>query len=166
MPIALGATAIQQLTISQAGRDLVAAVDAAGQREALQLGHTVTSYSTGVATLTNTLAALDFSGTDAVVVLDQPGKWKIMAGMTFYGQSFGADVQCPVKLRRTNNTAGDLGASSVNYNFASQYADGVLILPTCIYETENSNDSITIFGMNPENEGEIKHAWVVAERIQ
>lgn len=105
-----------------------------------------TAYS-----LTNTAAALDFGTTDPSITLDEPGIYLIMAraDVNYAGATFAASRTVTLKLRRTNNTAGDLTGGSIalatdiittlTYTFAS---------PTwwTLYTTANANDAITIFG--------------------
>jgi hypothetical protein len=109
-------------------------------------------YGTGTAySLTNTSAAIAMGTTNPVLVLSRPGRYNIKArvNLKYNGATFVASRTVTIKLRRTNNTPGDLTNGTVTLATAiiTTITATFMIVETqeVIYETTNSNDSITIF---------------------
>ena len=112
-----------------------------------------TVYAVGTAySLTNAQAALDFGTTDPSITLDKPGTWLIFAKavLDYNGATFAASRTATLKLRRTNNTAADVTGASVAVKTdiitTLTYTMVDVAIPPVIYQTNNSNDIITIFG--------------------
>lgn len=120
----------------------------------MQANDVRTVYAAGTAyTVTNTAAAADFGTTDPALTLNQPGTYLILsrAVASFAGATFAATKNLTVKLRRTNNTAGDLtGASTVLPTGVTTTVTGPLgnvVIPPVLYTTANMNDSISVFAV-------------------
>lgn len=116
-------------------------------------GASLTVYAAGTAySLTNTAAALDFGTTDPALVITSAGTWLLLARVRvdYTAATFAAVRTGTLKLRRTNNTAADLGNGSASFLTeiitTLTYTLDVLSLPPVIYVTTNANDAITIFG--------------------
>jgi hypothetical protein len=136
-------------------------------------------YGAGTAyTLTATPAAVDLAGVgsvDPVLVLNKAGTYRISARVQirFAGATFAASQEVAIKLRRTNNTAGDLtGGSTAIPSGITSVLTGLLAvvnLPDVIYTTANDDDSITIFASVAVLPGvgtvTVTEASIVAERI-
>lgn len=116
------------------------------------LSYVVSSYAAGTGyTLTNTSAAVTFSGTSPVVVLDSAGTYRIhgRVNLKYVGATFAAPQNVTIKLRRTNNTAADVA------NAVSVTTTGIVTtltntfmqvdLPDVSYTTAATTDSITEF---------------------
>lgn len=110
------------------------------------------SVAVGTAyTLTNSSAALDFGTTDPVITIPGPGTYIICGSVNilYNAATFAANRTVTLKFRRTNNTAADVGtARTAQTRIITTVTDtmGVLEIPTAVYVTTNSNDSLTIFG--------------------
>lgn len=111
------------------------------------------AYGAGTAfqfPVTNTPAAVVFGTTSPAIVIPEAGVWLIQAqihlvrtGMTVTNQT------AQVKIRRTNNTANDVGVVPVIDLPASTLLTdtlGVVALPPVEYTTANNDDALTIFG--------------------
>jgi hypothetical protein len=142
---------------------------AATARANLGLGHSVAAYAAGTGTLTATFAAVSFSTTNPVVVLDQPGTWRISARVQI-NSSNSADQQVQFKLRRTNNSAADIANSAVTFTvLGGQDLDHFVEIPLVYYTTANANDSLTVFGFDgeyPVSSTNLVGAMIVAELVQ
>jgi len=110
-------------------------------------------YASGTAyTLTNSSAAVDFGTTDPSLTLAQPGTYLIFsrANLKYTGATFAASRTVTLKLRRTNNTAGDLSNASTTFLTdiitTLTYTAGVVQLPPVLYTTSNDSDVISLFG--------------------
>ena len=129
--------------------------------------------SGSVYNLTNTQAAVNLGGTDPVIVLTA-GRYLIsaklhvaLAAATITTQSVTA------KLRRTNNTAGDITDGSVNLGLPVVTTNtsvlSTIIIPDTYYETTSDDDSITLFAALSATAGAgqvtITGASIVAKRI-
>lgn len=116
------------------------------------VGYTNSANAAGTAySLTNTPAALDFGTTDPSITIAQPGTYLIVGSVNvkYNGSTFAASRTVTLKWRRTNNTAADIGTSSVistDIITALTYTMGIFPLSPVIYTTSNSNDIVTIFG--------------------
>lgn len=116
------------------------------------LNNIVETTAAGTAyTLTTSYAALDFGTTDPVIVLPNKGTYTIQAWVQATLVSATTTTQSvSFKMRRTNNTAADLGdISSAPLPVATV---GTEIGPSCVmistkYTTTNTNDSLTIQGL-------------------
>lgn len=101
-----------------------------------------------VYTLTTSAAAVVFGTTSPAIVLPGAGLWKIeasvqldRAGMTVTNQT------ASLVLRRTNNTAADLGSTvTIDLPVSTTLTDtlGIYTLPQFFYSTANAADAITI----------------------
>lgn len=116
------------------------------------LNNIVETTAAGTAyTLTTSYAAIDFGTTDPVIVLPNAGTYTIQAWVQTTLVSATTTTQSvSFKMRRTNNTAADLGdISSAPLPVATI---GSEIGPSCVmistkYTTANTNDSLTIQGL-------------------
>ena len=111
-----------------------------------------TIYASGTAyALTNSSAALDFGTTDPSLTLTQPGTWLIFAraSLAYAAATFASSRTVTLKLRRTNNTAGDLTNASISVptRVTSTVTDtfGPVMIPPVLYTTSNIDDAITIY---------------------
>lgn len=100
-------------------------------------------------TLTTTPAAITFGTTSPTITLTEAGVWAIRAsiqldraGMTITTQT------ASLVLRRTNNTAADLGSTvTIDLPASTTLTDtlGTYIIPEYVYSTTNAADAVTIF---------------------
>lgn len=136
----------------------------------------ITVYASGSNyTMTNSSAAVDFSGIDPVVTLTEPGTYMIFARVRadYVGATFLASRTASFKLRRTNNTAADITNSSTSFRTnvitALTSTAQVLDLPVATYTTTNSNDIITIYAdvstLPTLGSFEVSEASIVAMKI-
>lgn len=100
--------------------------------------------------LTNTAAALDFGTTDPVLVIAQPGTYLLLAQAQLDAAAATITTQtASLKLRRTNNTAADIGdvlTIDLLVMTTLTHTLGVFPIAPVTYTTTNSTDSLTIFG--------------------
>ncbi len=133
-------------------------------------------YGSGTAyTLTATAAAVNLGTTDPVITLNKAGKYRISARLQIRlnGATFAASREVVSKLRRTNNTAGDLtGAITTIPTGITTTATGllaVITIPDVVYETANDDDSVTIFSsvavLPSAGTIEVTEAYIFAQRI-
>lgn len=115
--------------------------------------YTIQAVAAGTAySLTNTSAALDFGTTDPVLTINKAGTYLLRGkvNLKYNGATFAAGRTVTLKLRRTNNTAGDIsGGSEVVVTAIVTTVTAtflVVTLPDVIYTTTNINDAITIYG--------------------
>jgi len=102
--------------------------------------------------LTATPALLDFGTTDPSLVITSPGTWALFArariDFNALGVTDGRTVT--VKLRRTNNTAADIGNASVGFkcpvNTTGTGTAQIVDLPPIAYVTTNSDDILQLWG--------------------
>lgn len=139
------------MTITQDSSTTATAINAA-------LGFTpitanqLSSYAVGTAySLTATPAAITFGTTSPSITLNAAGTYLIMARvrMAYNGATFATVRTTTNKLRRTNNTAGDLTNGTVTASTqiitALTYAFIDQSWPV-LYTTTNANDVISLFG--------------------
>lgn len=112
-----------------------------------------TVYAAGTAySLTATPAALDFGTTDPTKVIDVAGTYLIFsrAYLKYNAATYAGTQTATIKLRRTNNTAGDLtnATTTATLRIITTITDtvGIMELPPVLYTTANIDDSISIFG--------------------
>lgn len=111
----------------------------------------LTSFAAGTAyTLTNTPAAITFGTTSPSITINSPGTYLLIARskLIYNAATFAANQTATSKLRRTNNTAGDLT------NGSAVVTTSIITLITALcsdqtwfttYTTTNSNDIISLF---------------------
>lgn len=113
----------------------------------------LTVYASGNAySLTATPALLNLATTPASIILTDPGTYLIIprVRIDYNGSTFAAVRTVTLKLRRTNNTATDITNGSTS--FLTQIITALTFtafdgnLPFVIYTTQNSNDTLQIFG--------------------
>jgi len=139
------------VTIANGGTNSATATLA---RAALGVGGAALSvYAAGTAyQLTATPALLNFGTTDPSLVINAPGVWLILARarIDYTAATFAAVRTGTLKLRRTNNTAADIGNSSAQYLTeivtTLTYTLDVIDLAPIIYTTTNSDDIIQLWG--------------------
>ena len=116
------------------------------------LGLPLSAYSSGsVYSLTDTAAALVFGTTSPTITLGAAGTYLITATalLIYNAVTFAAVRDILLKLRRTNNTAGDLANSSITLKTdILTLITGTAVTPTwqTVYTTATSGDVISIFG--------------------
>jgi len=136
----------------------------------------VAVYASGaVYSLTAVSALLGFGGTTPLVVIPYRGVWKITATcrLNYTAATLAANQTVTLKLRRTNNTAADLAnatASLTTRVIAAPTTDNVgMALIEVVYETENDNDQIELWGSIDVIPGagtiDAVEAKIVAERF-
>lgn len=112
--------------------------------------HTIVGAGTAY-TLTATSAAVDLGTTDPVLpALAKAGTYLIsgIAVLNYVGASFASNRTLTFKLRRTNNTAGDLTGGSVAFGsgiVTTVTSSQVVAIPPTIYTTSNTDDLVTLF---------------------
>jgi len=116
-------------------------------------GANLSVYAAGTAyQLTATPALLNFGTTDPSLVITSPGVWLLLARarIDYTGATFAAVRTGTLKLRRTNNTAADIGNSSAQFLTeiitTLTYTLDVIDLQPIIYTTTNSDDIIQLWG--------------------
>jgi hypothetical protein len=138
--------------------------------------HERTVYGAGTAyTLTNTTNAVDMGTTDPVVTINSAGTYMIQVRvlLNYNGATVAAET-ANVKLRRTNNTAGDVTGATTTIDLpvatTLTHSYGVVTLPPVIYTTTNTDDSLTIFANVSATLGagsiQVGEASIVALRIR
>lgn len=141
-------------------------------------GNQTTIAAAGTAySLTATPAALDFGTTDPAITLTKPGTYLLLARaqLKYNGATFAANRTVTLKLRRTNNGAGDLGGLgtiTATTGIVTTITESFLDLTWhTTYQTVNSNDdAITIFGdvsvVPSAGSLDVVEASILALRIQ
>jgi len=136
----------------------------------------VSVYASGaVYSLTAVSALLGFGGTTPLVVIPYRGVWKITATcrLNYTAATLAANQTVTLKLRRTNNGPADLAnatASLTTRVIAAPTTDNVgMALIEVVYETENDNDQIELWGSIDVIPGagtiDAVEAKIVAERF-
>lgn len=138
----------------------------------------VESYAAGTAyTVTDTPSAVDFGTTDPVVVLAQPGVYKVSgwAVVENINATFAANETLTLALHEDNNVNADLDDGLSVYTFPI-IAVGITETAAIIYweaseyTTANTDDTITIYASLSTAPGagsvEISQAFVKAMRIR
>ncbi len=141
--LALGAIGITSTGTSSIG-PLVDAVDGT-----TPLNNLLSAYGAGTAySLTNAAAAIDFGTTDPSITLSNAGAYTIYAQIhVAYAAATVATETATFTVRRTNNTAADLGQSVVidlPVSTALTHSYGTVTLPPFSVTTANTDDAITI----------------------
>lgn len=114
-------------------------------------GTTQTAYGAGTAyAFTNTAAAIDFGTTDPAITIAAAGTYLLwgQALLAYNGATVVAET-ATVKIRRTNNTAADVGEVVVvdlPVSTLLTHSYGVVSLPPVVYTTANTTDALTLFG--------------------
>ncbi len=116
-------------------------------------GANLSVYAAGTAyQLTATPALLNFGTTDPTLTITSAGVWLLLARarIDYNAATFAAVRTATLKLRRTNNTAADIGNSSTSaltdIITTLTYTFGIIDLPPIIYTTTNATDIIQLFG--------------------
>lgn len=116
-------------------------------------GASLSVYAAGtVYPLTATPALLDFGTTDPSLVITAAGTWALFARarIDFNGLGVADGRTVTIKLRRTNNTAADLGNGSVGFkcpvNTTGTGTAIIFDIPLIIYVTTNATDILQIYG--------------------
>lgn len=160
--------------ISQGGTGTTTATFA---RQALGVGgDSLTVYAAGTAyQLTATPALLNFGTTDPSLVLTSPGVWLLLARARIdnNAKTTAAVRTITLKLRRTNNTAADIGNSPSSCLTAIMttltFTLIIMGLPPVIYTTTNSDDIIQLWGSADDISGagtfDAVEASIVAIRL-
>lgn len=100
--------------------------------------------------LTGTAALLNFGTTDPEIIITTPGKYQLFARVRidYNGATFAANRTVTIKIRRTNNTAADIVSAAFKTEIITtqSHTAMVLMLPITIYETDNIDDNLELFG--------------------
>lgn len=114
---------------------------------------TFAAYASGTAyALTTSAALLNFGTTDPSITITSPGKYLIYARvrLDYTGATFAANRTATLKVRRTNNTAADLTGASAAFMTqiitTQTYTAGIIALPVVVYETDNEDDTLQLWG--------------------
>lgn len=117
--------------------------------------YTITRSLTGYGSgdnyvITDSPAEVDRGTNDSAIVLDTAGSFRIDGQVVLFynGTTFLTSQDITIKLRRTNNTAGDLPHSDIILgSFAlSAFTGSISVyIPSIIYTTLNIGDRIAIF---------------------
>lgn len=117
-------------------------------------GHTISVYASGsTADLEGAYAVLNFGTTDPVLTIDVAGTYLLLARVVIRESGLASDFLANFKLRRTNNTAGDVANSETTFNnglpsaLGSETVDTFVPLPYVVYTTINTTDSIALFAV-------------------
>ncbi len=116
-------------------------------------GYPIIVHAAGtVYSLTATSAAVDFGTTDPGFTIAKAGRYRLGGTFTlkYSAATFAASRAVTMKLRRTNNTAGDISNSTIVLDTdiitTLTYTFIRCALPDVIYTTANTNDAIALFG--------------------
>lgn len=128
-------------------------VQAGGQIRSVgvRVGYNLSVDSAGtVYTLTANSASLDFGTVDPAITVDAAGTYLIMGSAEIRNNAatFVADRVVTIRLRRTNNTSADINTISYDSGVltTSTGLSAFITIPPTIYTTNNTNDTVTIFG--------------------
>lgn len=107
------------------------------------------------APLASLYATLDFGTTDPTITITRAGTYLILARVEIVDNSLTAQSSPKFKLRRTNNTAGDLSnsESALTLPTSSEYVIYPNSLAPMIYTTANANDVIALYGQDADEAG-------------
>jgi hypothetical protein len=109
------------------------------------------SYAAGSAySLTATSALLNFGTTDPQIVITTPGTYMLFARvrLDYNGATFASARTVSLKIRRTNNTAGDVISTQFKTRTTTTESAtaGIIALPVAIYTTTNKDDALELRG--------------------
>lgn len=124
-----------------------------GDVSGVGLPNPLSVYGSGtVYTLGATIAAVDLGTTDPILTINAAGTYRLRARImvNFVGTTFAANQTVTVRLRRTNNTPGDVANSTTVFQFevittARTQTITVIELPEVFYTTANADDTLQIF---------------------
>lgn len=109
-------------------------------------------YAAGTSyVLTQTPALANLGTTPASIVLNGPGTYLIFARLRldYNAATFAAVRNIAAKLRRINNTAGDLtnavAGLKTSIITALTYTAGDINIPPVLYQTDKADDNIQLF---------------------
>lgn len=141
--LAMGAIGVTTTGTSSVG-PLVDAVDGT-----TPLNNLLSAYGAGTAyAFTNTAAAIDFGTTDPSITLSNAGTYTIYAQVHLaYAAATVVAETASITVRRTNNTAADLGQTVVidlPTSTALTHSYGTVTLPPFSVTTANTNDILTM----------------------
>lgn len=113
------------------------------------LNNLISAYGAGTAyAFTNAAAAIDFGTTDPSITLSNAGTYTIYAQVhVAYAAATVVAETATLTVRRTNNTAADLGQSVVidlPVSTVLTHSYGIVTLPPFSVTTANTNDALTI----------------------
>ena len=114
-------------------------------------GTTQAAYGVGTAyVFTNTAAAINFGTTDPDIVITAAGTYVLYGQVLLaYNAATVVAETASVKIRRTNNTAADVGQVvvidlPVSTTLTNSF--GIVALPPVVYTTANTDDALALFG--------------------
>ena len=131
------------------GGELTGAQETWVQRQSLGTANYAGAGVGTVYSLTDTAAAIDLGTTDPSITITVAGTYLIMAQvhLAYNGATVAAET-ATVKVRRTNNTAADLGQVVVMDLPASTvltHSYDIVKIPPFLYTTTATDDVVTIF---------------------
>lgn len=115
-------------------------------------------------------AEVSIDGTSIALTLNEAGTWMISARVRVdYSEATFATDNKPLnlKLRRTNNTAADIGDSGIIDKLRdvtqAYWTAGVINLPVLFYATTAATDRIALFGwLDTLPDNDTTNGWIVA----
>lgn len=116
-----------------------------------QPGYAVAGHGTGaVYEITTSISEIIHDTTNSAVELAQAGTYAIQGHcrITYNATTYAAPTNITLKLRRTNNTAGDLpnGAGSLGVVVLTTYTGSLhMLTPKVLFTTANADDRIAMF---------------------
>jgi hypothetical protein len=114
---------------------------------------TFAAYAAGtVYSFTNAQAAITFGTTQPAITIAKAGTYRLRArvNVKYNGATFAAPRTLTLKIRRTNNTPGDVtnAITAVVTAIVTTTTGTFLVvdLPDVLYSTSNTDDALTIYG--------------------
>lgn len=116
------------------------------------IGYVIPVYGAGTGnyTLTTSSQLINFDVTDPEITVDVAGTYILFANGVYQGSGVTATTQyCEFKIRRTNNTAADVGNTTVQIPIGAITTTGFgkqFVIPVCVYTTTNTDDNLELWG--------------------
>lgn len=122
-----------------------------GVSKPADIGTAISAVATGtVYSLTDTSAKVDFGTTDPAIVVNVAGTYLItaVAKLHYTGATFAGRETATLKLRRTNNTAADVGSADVVDLdiLTTETGHAGMAVIQAVYTTTATDDAIELFG--------------------
>jgi len=152
------------------------ATDTNGKVIAGSNGYNLAVYSSGnAAVITTANGLLTFGTTSPTLTIDKAGTYLIQSRVNQYRNN-ASHISTHIityRLRRTNNTASDI-VNSITSNTDEAHAaltetEWIVDLPTIVYTTTNTNDTLEIWGVidltTSTGSHEATEANIVAQKL-
>lgn len=131
-----------------------AGVSPGGTQAAALTASNLSVYASGTPyTLSAVAAALVFGTISPQLTINEAGTWMLIAlvRIDYFFATYGSDdVECTLKLRRTNNTPADITDSEYTFKLrdvsTAYFTAGNVALPIVFYTTTATSDILAIFG--------------------